>query len=258
MKRLLYSCSLLHIILYLSGCQTIRSNDAKDILVIGVIVLIIALFLVLALYTNLLRDEVSDCEAFDQNAQKLQQKQKFKLVNRSYPFSLTKVQFGIWTVIISSSYIYLSLFKGDCSAGSINKTALILMGIYAGTAAASTLMDKKEIKDNRPRHQNHPSEGFFVDILSDDNGISLHRFQNFVWTIIAITVYLYKLAIIRIGCELPELSDTLLALTGISTVTYLVLRSSENDPPIQAAQDASVTKGMDTNKVSENNKVLTT
>jgi hypothetical protein len=92
------------------------------------------------------------------------------------------------------------------------------------------------MNDNRPRHQNSPSEGFFIDILSDDNGISLHRFQNFVWTIIAITVYLYKVSQVRTGCELPELSDTLLALTGISSATYLILRSKENDPPVQTVQ----------------------
>jgi hypothetical protein len=87
---------------------------------------------------------------------------------------------------------------------SINKTALVLMGIFAGAAVASTIMDKNEISDNRPRHQNKPSQGFFIDILSDENGISLHRFQNFAWTIIAIVVYLYKLSGAVAGSSLPE------------------------------------------------------
>jgi hypothetical protein len=184
-----------------------------------------------------LRDAISNFDEFDENALKLQQKQKRKLVDKSAPFSLTKVQFGLWTVIISSSYVYLSLTKGDCAEGPINKTALVLMGIFAGTAVASTILDKGEINDNRPRHQNSPSEGFFIDILSDDNGVSLHRFQNFVWTIIAIAIYLYKVYNISSGCILPELSDTLLALTGISSATYLMLKSKENDPPIQEMQD---------------------
>lgn len=38
---------------------------------------------------------------------------------------------------------------------------------------------------------------------------------------------------------MPELSDKLLALTGISSATYLVLRSKENDPPIEEAQKAN-------------------
>jgi hypothetical protein len=213
----------------ITGCQNAQHISDPFIVAWVLIASIIGLFFVLARFSNILRDEVNDCEEFDANAKLIQQAQRSKLVDKRNPFSLTKVQFGVWTVIISSSYIYLSLCKGDCAEGPINKTALVLMGIFAGTAVASTIQDKKEIDENRPRHQNSPSRGFFIDMLSDDTGISLHRFQNFVWTMIAMTVYLYKVTRITSGCVLPELSDTLLALTGISSATYLVLRSKEND-----------------------------
>ena len=124
------------------------------------------------------------------------------------------------------------------------------MGIFAGTAVASSVIDKNEMSDNRPRHQNTPSQGFFVDILSDDNGISMHRFQNVAWTIIAITVYLYKVSQVTTGCQLPELSDTLLALTGISNATYLVLKSKENDPPVKEAQQANSANTLAVNNFS--------
>lgn len=257
MKPFFYSATVL-LPFCLCGCRTLNVTEARYSTAMVTIVLIIALFTILARYSNILRDEVSNCDEFDANARKIQQKQKLRVIHKSYPYSLTKVQFGIWTVIISSSYIYLSLCKGDCADGSINKTALILMGIYAGTAAATAIMDKNEINDNRPRHQNTPSQGFIIDILSDDNGISLHRFQNFVWTLIAVIVYLYKVAMIRTGCILPELSDTLLALTGISSATYLVLRSKENDPPIQDAQDASATNSIVTPTEIENSSVQAT
>lgn len=145
--------------------------------------------------------------------------------------------------------------KGDCAEGPVNKTALVLMGIFAGTAVASTIMDKKEINDNRPRHQNSPSEGFFIDMLSDDNGISLHHFQNFVWTLIAMAIYVYKVNAITSGCILPELSDTLLALTGISSATYLVIKSKENDPSVQEAQTISANdnRGTTNNAVTQAN-----
>jgi hypothetical protein len=102
------------------------------------------------------------------------------------------------------------------------------------------VIDNKEISDNRPRHQNCPSQGFFVDILSDESGISLHRFQNLAWTIIAMTVYLYKVSLISTGCQLPELSDTLLALTGISSATYLVMKTQENGAPAPVSPVATV------------------
>jgi hypothetical protein len=196
-------------------------------------------FFILARFSNLLRDEISNAEEFAANAIKLQTNTKWKLVQSNAPFSLTKVQFGVWTVVIASAYIYLSLCVGDLNLETINKTALVLMGISAGTAVASTIMDKNEMSDNRPRHQNSPSQGFMIDILSDDNGISLHRFQNFTWTLIAIIVYLYKLSGSAASAILPELSDTLLALTGISSVTYLALKTKENDPPAVKPQDST-------------------
>ena len=215
----------------LAGCNTQTDYDIKSVIASITISVITILFFVLAAYSNILRDEITNQDEFQANAKMLQKKSKWKLTNSNAPFNLTKVQFGIWTVIISSVYIYLSLFKGDCADTDINKTALVLMGIFAGTAVAGTLIDKKDISDNRPRHQNRPSQGFFIDILSDANGISLHRFQNFTWTIIAVIVYLYKVTLIKSGCDLPELSDTLLALTGISSATYLVMKTQENQPP---------------------------
>jgi hypothetical protein len=245
MKRSLYIFGALIGALFLSGWQTQTRFDTPEWVAGGLIVLIIVLFFILAKYSNILRDEVDDNDQFNQNAIKLQARQKNKLLNPSLPFSLSKVQFGLWTVIIASSYIYLSFMKGNCADAPINKTALVLMGIVAGTAAASTLMDKREINNNQVRHQNSPSEGFFVDILSDDKGISLHRFQNFVWTVIAMVIYIYRVAQVQTGCILPELSDTLLALTGISSVTYLVLRSKENDAP---AADVSASAASEADK----------
>lgn len=231
MKSLHYLL-LVPVLLFLSSCQNNMHYDTLAGISAVLIVLIIVMFVALAVKSNILRDEISNCDEFDKNLQKMQQRQKVLIVDKSAPYNLTKVQFGVWTVIIASSYIYLSLMKGDCAEGPINKTALVLMGIFAGTAVAASIIDKGEINDSRPRHQNRPSQGFFMDMLSDDNGISLHRFQNFVWTVIAMTVYIYKVYGITNGCVLPELGDTLLALTGISSATYLVMKTKENDPAV--------------------------
>ena len=40
---------------------------------------------------------------------------------------------------------------------------------------------------------------------------------------------------------LPELSDTLLALTGISSATYVIMRTQENNPPIAEARQEATT-----------------
>ena len=226
-KKMLYIISAAGL-LCCTSCRHLSGYKDRELAVLGVIGIILALFLLLAIYSNMLRDEIADYSQFNKNA-RLAGRVMHGRVNREYPFSLVKVQFGVWTVIICSSYVYLSLLQGDCTEVTINKTALVLLGIFSGTAVTASLIDKREKQDGTKRYQDRPSQGFFTDILSDQNGISMHRFQGFAWTLIAITVYLYKLTQVEEGCALPELSDTLLSLTGISNATYLVLRSNEND-----------------------------
>ena len=224
----------------LSGCEHSKTYDGHYTQAFSIIGVILILAFVLGGYTNMLRDEISDCDQFDEAVSKVQRRTKTKLLNKKSPFSLAKTQFAGWTVIIASSYIYLSLTKGDCADGAINKTALVLMGIGTGILTAAAIIDKREILDNRPRHQNRPSKGFFADILSDHNGVSIHRFQNFVWTGIAMIVYLMKVAHVQAGCVMPELSDTLLALTGISGVTFLTMRTTENKPATDNAPENTI------------------
>jgi len=226
----------------LSGCETHdhRTYDDHYAQAFTIIAAIVILCFVLGKYTNMLRAEVSDCEQFDANAAKMQRRIKNKTVKKASPYSLAKTQFAGWTVIIASAYIYLSLTKGDCADAAINKTALVLMGIGTGILTASAIIDKREMQDHRPRHQNKPSEGFFVDILSDEYGVSIHRFQNLVWTAIAMIVYVSKVAHVQNGCIMPELSDTLLALTGISGVTFLTMRATENKPAVESTQENTV------------------
>ncbi|OFY65764.1 MAG: hypothetical protein A3H98_10475 [Bacteroidetes bacterium RIFCSPLOWO2_02_FULL_36_8] len=138
------------------------------------------------------------------------------------PFSLSRVQLAVWTTIISCCYIYLALC-GACTL-EINSTALILMGISAGTTTLASTIDKSQ--ETQLRHQNEPSKGFLMDIMCDNNGISVHRFQNIVWTVIAIATYLCYIELSV--CKLPDLDGTLIAMTGISSSAYLGLKINEN------------------------------
>jgi hypothetical protein len=63
------------------------------------------------------------------------------------------------------------------------------------------------------------SRGFFEDILTDDDiGISFHRFQMFVWTVVLGIIFI---ASVYRQLAMPEFNDTLLALMGISSGTYM-------------------------------------
>ena len=62
------------------------------------------------------------------------------------------------------------------------------------------------------------SQGFLKDILSDDNGISFHRFQISAWTIVLIIILLGR---VYDTLGMPTFDSTLLALMGISNGTYI-------------------------------------
>jgi uncharacterized coiled-coil protein SlyX len=68
------------------------------------------------------------------------------------------------------------------------------------------------------------SEGFFTDLLSDAEGISLHRFQMAIWTVVLGIIFV---AAVYNNLAMPELSSTLLALMGISGGTYIGFKFPE-------------------------------
>jgi hypothetical protein len=71
----------------------------------------------------------------------------------------------------------------------------------------------------------HHSEGFCLDILSDANGVSFHRFQMAIWTL-ALGVFFI---ISTLGhLEMPEFNTTLLALMGVSATAYLGFKIPED------------------------------
>ena len=68
------------------------------------------------------------------------------------------------------------------------------------------------------------SESFFKDILTDANGITLHRFQIVIWTVVLGALFVYG---VYRELAMPEFSGTLLALMGISSGTYLGFKIPE-------------------------------
>jgi hypothetical protein len=87
---------------------------------------------------------------------------------------------------------------------------------------------KKELADLNASDKPLESNGFFHDILSDDNGINFHRFQIFIWTIALIIIFI---ASVYNVLAMPEFDGTLLALMGISSGTYLGFKVPENRVP---------------------------
>lgn len=70
----------------------------------------------------------------------------------------------------------------------------------------------------------YTSKGFFKDMLSDSNGISLYRFQIAVWTLVIGYIFIFN---VWDNLSMPQFDNTLLALMGISSGTYLGFKIPE-------------------------------
>jgi hypothetical protein len=148
-------------------------------------------------------------------------------------FSLSRTQLAFWTVIISSTFIYVVI---NLSSGTsivipdIPPVNLVLLGIAAGTTVVAKVIDNSQ-KDNAGdtiSQQDLPSKGFLTDIISDENGISIHRLQNVIWTAIVGVIYIYY---VMTSSKIPDgtiINNDLLGLMGISAGTYLGLKTTEN------------------------------
>jgi hypothetical protein len=71
------------------------------------------------------------------------------------------------------------------------------------------------------------SDNFFLDLVSDGEGVSLHRFQMVAWTAVLIGIYLTE---VYSKLALPAFSATLMGLMGLSSTAYVGLKPTERQP----------------------------
>jgi hypothetical protein len=173
-------------------------------------------------------------------------------------YSLSRLQGAWWFFVIIAAYIFIGVITGDFS-NSVNSTALILLGIGAGTVIGSAAIDaQKDTAEARAstveaitkvqqqvqslteddaakarlesqlRKLQGQSEGIIKDILSDANGISFHRFQIAVWTLVLSIIFVLD---VYQTLAMPEFNTTLMGMMGLSAGTYLGLKIPEPMTP---------------------------
>ena len=171
------------------------------------------------------------------------------------PYSYSRVQLAWWTVIVLASFIAILIIK--CEVPTFDSSQLILLGITAATTASAKLIDLSD--ENNPavlsRGQDSDSVNFILDILSDENGPNLQRFQavvfNLVFGIWFIIKVIHNIDIVQNpSMIMPVLADNNLILIGLSSGTYAALKATENKsvpspppPPPQNPPAGSVTNG---------------
>jgi hypothetical protein len=230
----------------------------------------VVIFYWCVVHTNIIRDGSAAADAAG--------------VRRAY--SLSKSQGAVWFFVILAAYLLIGLVTGDF-VNSINSTALILLGIGAGTVIGSALIDASKEADNVAakakaigdakakldginqrlaqietelrtnvaltadqraalqkeqadkltekvaaesdcRKATGANEQFLTDILSDANGVSFHRFQMAVWTVVLAFVFIKG---VYENLAMPVFDTTLMGLLGLSAGTYLGLKIPEATTP---------------------------
>jgi hypothetical protein len=146
-------------------------------------------------------------------------------------FSLSRSQGALWFFIILAAYLFIGIVTGDFSS-SINSTALILLGIGAGTVLGSAAIDaQKDASGSAPKIIQ--SGGYLDDILSDANGISFHRFQMAAWTVVLSIIFAIE---VYRNLAMPTFNTTLMGLLGLSAGTYLGLKIPEATTPAKGSK----------------------
>src|SRR3569833_1195706 len=149
-----------------------------------ILIILSAIVIIIAEKSSMLRNEIFNDANFCKVAATMKNPEKARP-----SFSLGRSQLAFWTVIVISSFIYVFL---KCSTAqhfdipNLNDVNLALIGIAAGTTLVSKTIDnsQRDAQGDAIPQQDYPSKGFFIDIISDEKGVSIHRLQNVIWTIV--------------------------------------------------------------------------
>jgi hypothetical protein len=179
----------------------------------------VALFVLLAQRSELLRDAYAE-----------------PAPGQRRPFSLARCQMAFWGVLVVLAYSFQWLVTGELD--TITDSVLALIGISSGTALGAAMIDAGRASGQGSRAENvdlsaaarGPARGgssgnFLTDILSDQAGVSIQRFQMLGWTILLGLIFCSS---IYRSLQMPDFSPTLLGLMGISSGTYLGFKFPEN------------------------------
>ena len=149
--------------------------------------------------------------------------------DKKAPYSFSRFQLWLWTLIIGPTFVLNWGFVNDMKP-EVTVTMLILLGISASVSvsAAGITSVQENLNKNIPEKsnkiqlkKNRKSDGFWTDILKDDNDqLSIVRLQQLIFTFTFVVIYISLFFYCHM--ENPEFDNSAYLLMGISSGTYLI------------------------------------
>jgi hypothetical protein len=150
----------------------------------------------------------------------------------AHRFSLAKVQLALWFFVIFGAFLVIWLATGNFD--SLNSSILSTLSISAGTALGDTFVKAAGPPTATAALQAGDTDTFSAprwkvrrfmrELVSDDEGCSIARFQMLAWTVALVIVFL---ADVFNDLQMPVFGPELLYLLGLSTGTYVAHRVPE-------------------------------
>lgn len=182
--------------------------------------------------------------------------------DRGGTYSLGKSQMAFWGLMVLLSFVGVWIMTG--SMERIPSQVLILLGISGATGLGAMVIgenkdatkksglleEQKKLEDEKlaagavgaafpagsqtrlaaiaaeldALSTKKKSSGFLRDICNDGHGLSFHRLQIVVWTLVLGVIFVRSVAQVM---SMPEFQENLLILMGISSGTYLGFKFPE-------------------------------
>lgn len=150
----------------------------------------------------------------------------------SHRFSIAKVQLAMWFFVIFGAFLVIWLVTGNVD--TLNSSILSTLSIGAGTALGDTFVKASGPTTATAANPDTVVDAFLAprwtarrfmrELLSDDEGCSIARFQMLAWTVALVIVFL---ADVFDDLQMPVFGPELLYLLGLSTGTYVAHRVPE-------------------------------
>jgi len=148
-------------------------------------------------------------------------------------YSLSRLQFFIWTAVAILTYLYLlisrSLVQGKLEFVDVPAGLPSIVLVSAGTTVLAQAITKT--KGPKGAGEVHPA---LTDLVSTGGVIVPERFQFFVWTLIGAAVFIFLVFQHDPGTiqDLPAVPNGFLALMGVSSAAYLGGKVSRSAGPV--------------------------